>query len=184
MVMQSLELSFKLFPLSSLLVNNVLDSVPLQLYMAINALNNNRLVLLPEVRESYSGGYQTNQVCYSYILSLPPNMGSWFLCKHFLQICLSPWKIRNNFSQRDIIKPCSWDSKTSRPMIYFSMTKGLISSSLQAIILWSTSHSKSQKSYWNWKVKALCGEWLPVQPFTDPHIYCSPCIWLRMYSQH
>lgn len=99
-------------------------------------------------------------MCYSYILSLLPSLGSWLLSKHFLQICLSPWKIRNNISQRDTIKPCPWDSKTSRLMTYFSMTKGLISSSsLQAIILWSTSHSKSQKSYWNWKVKALCGEW-------------------------
>lgn len=99
-------------------------------------------------------------MCYSYILSLLLDLGSWFFSKHFLQICLSPWKIRNNISQRDTIKPCPWDSKTSRLMIYFSMTKGLISSfSLQAIILWSTFHSKSQKSYWNWKVKALHGEW-------------------------
>jgi len=48
MLMQDTELPFYLFPLSSLLVNNVLDSVPLQFYMAVNTLKNNMLVPLQE----------------------------------------------------------------------------------------------------------------------------------------
>lgn len=49
MLIQNVKLSFMLFPLSSLLVNNVLDLVPLQVFMVVNALKSNRLVPLPEV---------------------------------------------------------------------------------------------------------------------------------------
>lgn len=39
--MQNLKLPFKIFLLPSLLVNNILDSVPLQIYMAVNTLKKN-----------------------------------------------------------------------------------------------------------------------------------------------
>lgn len=77
MVMQSIELSFKLFPLSSLLVNNVLDSVPLQLYIAVNALKNSKLVLLPKVRESYSVGIIKGIKCITVISY--PSFPAWDL---------------------------------------------------------------------------------------------------------
>lgn len=48
---QHVELPFKLFPLTFLLVNNIVDSVLSQFHMAVNAPKNNRLVSLPEVDE-------------------------------------------------------------------------------------------------------------------------------------
>lgn len=65
------------FPLSSLLLNNVLDSVPLQLCMAVSALKNNTLVLLPEVRESYSGGIIKGIKCVTVISY--PSFPTWDL---------------------------------------------------------------------------------------------------------
>lgn len=92
MVMQSLELSFKIFPLSSLLVNNVLDSVPLQLYMAVNALKHNRLVLLPEVRESYSGGSSKESSVLQLYLIPPSQHGILISLQTFLTDLLIPLK--------------------------------------------------------------------------------------------
>lgn len=60
-----------------MLVNNALDSVPLQLYMAVNALKNNSLVLLPEVRDSSSGGIIKGINCVR-VMSYP-SFSTWDL---------------------------------------------------------------------------------------------------------
>lgn len=82
MLMQNLKLPFKLFLLPSLLVNNILESVPLQIYMAVNTLKKNQqnrsLVPPPQTttRQSYNARIVKGFKCVMTILSLPPDLAS------------------------------------------------------------------------------------------------------------